>query len=113
MQAIVTRIALYFIGASLILGIVGGAYYTWKRTIERQVELQFTVEQLKSAAAAVQKANEELAATLEIAREVQLKIEKERQEWEDTVSSIMAGIDAGEDRESSKVIKDTIRELSR
>lgn len=113
MQAIVTKIALYFIGAALIAGIVTGAYYTWKRTIERQVELQITVEQLEKAAEGLKRANEELQATLEIARDVQMKIEKDRQEWEDRMNGILSGIDSAEDRESSPVIRDTIRELAR
>lgn len=111
MPPFVAKIVLYVVLALAGTGLVAGGYYAWKKTIERAAQAELVSRQLQQAVEDAQKANDELRAIQTELNKIREELAQQVEDLERNAKAIEDSIDAHEDRESSDVIKDTVKQL--
>ena len=109
------RLQLYVFIGILAFGVLSAGYYSWRAGIEREALLEYNQKQIEQDAKDKEILRQQVEDIENKRREIEAENVASKKAFEDKINSISADLNSKEtkaaDKESSKVLKDTITKL--
>ena len=106
------QMVIYIVGAALITGVVGVAYYSWKSRIEQQAVNELTIKQFKEAQAELEAQQKVLDDIKLAAAQIRWQMQQQNAAVDKLKEDLNQQIDsAPDDRPASDVLKNVVKRL--
>lgn len=109
------KIEVIIIGTIILLGMLGGYYYSWKSGIEQQALMEFNRQQVEQTAKNQQDFKEKLDVINRTQTDILQQNEEKIKQLQDKIDDLSSYLDssqaAKDNREASPILKNTIKKL--
>lgn len=105
------KIALYAIGALLLTALVIGGYYSWRAAIVKAAQADLAIRQMTQAVSDMREQIDRQERINKVANEINSRLQSQVDEIDRRNQDLEDAISGLQDRESSEVLKQTIRGL--